>query len=381
MEALVSLQAAEPLFADGVAMVVEALLLSPFFLFQVEAAVPRDAPVSSYEMASRLSYFLWQSMPDPALFGAAADGRLSTADGVQREARRMLADARVQEPLRYFSMRLLGLGEIDGLTKDAKLFPAFPGLLASMKEETNRFVDHVYSSGQTLTTWLAAPDSFMDKNLATHYGAAGHAGTGWQRLSFPAAQPRAGVLTHASFLATHATPTDSHLISRGATVVNDILCLHIDTPPGLAVEPVPDVPGMTQRQALEQHRANPVCASCHAVIDPLGFGLENYDAVGKSRTVDRAKLPLDAAGELKGTDVDGPFRGAVQLADKLSRSRVAADCMVQQWTRFATGRETRSDEALKSVQKSFVASGMNLRELLVNVAASNVLRYRAGGMQ
>lgn len=380
--ALVALQAARPTWTAGQTDVIQALLQSPYFLFHMEGAVagPKEisAPVSDYEIASRLSYLLWESMPDRALFEAAAAGKLRTREEVELHARRMVTDPKAASAVENFYTELMDLSELDFLGKPGM---AWPALRESMKKETIRFVEHLHQQGESLGTLLAAPFSFMDQTLATFYGVTyPTSGTGLQKLDYDIArQPRAGILTHAGILANKAGPVDTEPFKRGDLIAKNILCITFVPP--VMVDPVPAQPGLTRRQELEAQSNDPCGAACHPVINPLGFGLENYDAIGRYQTTDPgSKRPIDASGALVRTDVDGPFTGAAELAKKLAGSRQAADCLALQWTRFATGRETKDDGALRALQDDFSGkSGKNLRELLVSIAGSEILRHRAGG--
>ncbi len=385
---LVNLQAAEADWADGVAAVVEALLQSPFFMFQIEeaAAGPKDKafPVSGHELAARMSYFLWDSMPDQELFDAARMNKLGTTAEVEAQARRMLfgpSAAKATGAIRSFYEQLLDFEEFDAKAKDLSKFPTWPELKPLMREESMLFIDSLYQQKETLGTLLAAPFSIINQALASLYGTAPVMGTGFQKVSYDAKAPRAGVLTHASLMATKAAGTDTDPIRRGALLANHVLCLDIRLPPGQQIDPPVQQASLTRRQELEMHRRlDTSCAACHMIIDPLGFGFENYDALGKYRTTDpAANQPIDASGDLAGTDINGPFNGAVELVQRMARSKVAAECMALQWTRLAAGRETNEDGALKDVQSRFAASGNNLSELLVIVASSEIMRHRAGG--
>jgi hypothetical protein len=364
-------------FRTAIEVVLGATLQAPAFLYRVES--PAAGPVDGWELASRLSYLFWGTMPDEALFEEAARGRLGTPAAVEVQARRLLADPRARPQLRAFVSQWLHLEDVQGLSKDVKVYPAFaPEVGPLLAEETHRFVESVFWEGDgKLRTLLTAPHSVRNGRLAQFYGEPGPTGT-FARAALDPTR-RAGLLTQASFLASHAKPNDSSPIMRGTFVRHQLLCEHLPDPPDNVVitVPAPD-PRLTTRERFAQHASDPACAGCHALIDPVGLGFEHYDGVGRFRTSENGR-PVDARGALHGTDVPGPFEGAIELGAKLAGSGQVRGCAVKLWFRFAHGRtETEADGcALAELGRAFDASDGDLRELLVLLTRSPAFLQRS----
>ncbi|MCC7535361.1 MAG: DUF1592 domain-containing protein [Deltaproteobacteria bacterium] len=374
-------------FATAVRLVVEAVLQTPSFLYRQELGAGEVSGtggtmlrLSGYEVASRLSYFLWQSMPDDDLFAAAAANELTTPAQIEPHVRRMLEDDRAREAVRDFNAQWLELEALDSVTKDPDVYPEFDATLASsMRAETERFLDHVVWEGdRTLRTVLTGNFTFVDGPLAELYGLDAPAGGGLVRVALDAGE-RSGILTHASLLSTHAKTNQSSPIHRGKFVRERLLCQALPAPPpGLMVVAPDPAPGLTTRQRFAEHSSNEDCATCHRLMDPIGFGFERYDGIGRFRTTDQG-LPVDDSGEiLGGTDVDGPFRGAPELAQRLAESTQVSECFATQWTRFAIGRADgpADDCVLADVAERFDTAGGDIRELIVAVATSDAFLYR-----
>jgi hypothetical protein len=369
----------------GARAVVAAVLVAPQFLYHFESGgqesgTPGVKKLAPFELAARLGSFLWASLPDSELLDAAAGGRLSTREQVQAQAERMLKDPRARAATNVFYERWFGLHELDNANKDPQLFPEFTQeLREAMREETVRFVNHVVWEGDgKLATLLSAPFSFVDARLAALYGVAAPSGQGLQRASLNPAE-RAGIVTHPSMLAGYSPMVDSSPFKRGAWVRTRILCQELAVPPN----DIPELPapkeGVSNRERAEQHTQAAACNACHQLIDGLGFGFEQYDAIGRVRTMDRG-LPVDTSGEVTFTaDIDGKFNGGAELAQRLARSEQVRDCAPTQWLRYAMSRPEASEDAcsLQQVKRSFATSGGNLKELLVALTQSDAfLHYR-----
>ncbi len=375
-------------FTNGVRSVVEAVLQSAPFLYRVEfgdatgvvaTSTPPVVPLTAYEMASRLSYFLWDSMPDDALLTAADAGQLTTADQIAAQVGRMLADAKAKPAVEQFYGQWLTLDDVASIAKDPTTYPEFtPTLQAAMRAETLAFVDWVmWQSDGRLSTLLTSPTSFVNAELAAVYGVAGVTGAALQQVQLDPAQ-RSGLLTQLSLMTLLGKPDRSSPVLRGKFVRERLLCQTIAPPPAnIVITPPPIKPGVTTREMFSMHSQVEPCKSCHALMDPIGFGFENYDGVGKWRAVDEGQ-PVDASGTLSSTDVDGLFDGAVGLAAKLAQSREVSDCMVTEWFRYAFGRgETAADGcSLDSMRRAFAASNLDVRALLVAVTETDAFRYR-----
>lgn len=375
-------------FAEGVRMVVQTILMSPSFLYHVELdASPQAAgamvELDSYQLASRLSFFLWTSVPDDALMKAAAAG-LGEPTAVRAQVDRMLKDPRARDAIASFHAQWLDLSKLAGLGKDPARYPQFsPALRDAMQAETLAFVDSVVREGDgRLETLLTAPYSVLDGPLFSLYGVTRPAGTtGPVRVDLPPSQ-RAGLLTQASFLATHAHEGQSSPVARGVAVLRNVMCVAMpDPPPNVDNVPPDPKPGATTRERFAAHETIASCAVCHKSIDGIGMGFEAYDGVGAFRTTDEGKA-VDATGTIVGApEIAGPFDGAVQLAGKLAGSKQVQQCVARQWFRFALGRlENASDGcSLQATFDAFEASRHDVRALLAAIATSDAFRYRKVG--
>jgi hypothetical protein len=367
-------------FEAGVRFVIETALQSPYFLYHVELT-PEDAEglarLDGYTLASRLSYFLWQSMPDDALFEAAALGKLDSVGGLRAEAERLLEDDRAADAIADFHLQWLGLRALEQLEKDPTLFPTFDDAMrAAMRLETTRFTDHVVRrGGGTLASLFTSSESFPSGSLAALYGSSE---AGADPVALDPAE-RGGLLTQASLLATHAHPDQTSPVHRGVLVRERILCQDLPPPPENVnnVAPEPD-PNLTTRERFAVHTEDPTCAQCHKLIDGIGFAFERYDALGAYRATENGK-PVDDSGMLIATDdVDGEIHGALELGELLAKSETVHRCVVRQWFRFAFGRMEDEQDAsqLDAIDDSFAASSQDLRQLLVDIVTSDAFAYR-----
>ncbi|MGE0789953.1 MAG: DUF1592 domain-containing protein [Sandaracinaceae bacterium] len=367
-------------FASGVELAASGMFAAPWFLYHVEARTDDVAGAivtrTGFELASRMSYLLWGSMPDDALLDAAEAGRLATAEDAAREARRMVDDARAREGVLAFFDGWLELDRIDGIQRDTERYPAAtPELARSLHGSTEAFVEWAFWEGGTFEDLFRSDRVFADARMRALYGgeASGDAFEPFQ------AEERRGLLTQPGLLALHALHDQSSPIQRGVFVRTQILCQPLQSPPmNVNVRIPPPEPGLSTRERFAAHTADPGCASCHRLIDPIGFSFERYDAIGAYRTMEDG-IAIDATGELTGTyDADGPIDGAVELADRLAGSEEVMGCYVEQWARYALARPIAEDErcALADLQRMFTDSGGDLRELLVSLAASPLVMER-----
>lgn len=368
----------------SIKVMLEAILISPHFLFRPEFGRPSSdgaaAQLAPYELATRLSYLVWSSTPDDALLDAAEKGELSTREQVAAQARRLLADPRAHPALEAFFAQWLDLEATEKAAKSVAAYPEFDDALRqSMVEETRRFVSHVLWNGEhSLETLLSAPYSFVDARLAKLYGVAAPA-SGFAKVSLDPAL-RAGVLTQASVLSGHAKPDQSSPIKRGEFVRVRLLCDELPPPPpNVPLLPAID-PNKSTRERFAEHTATPACAGCHRLIDGIGFGFEAYDGIGRHRTIDGGKTVDESGNVIEAGDVDGKFTGAVELAKRLATSSEVRNCAATQWFRFASARhETAADGcAVGSLQKAFSASNGDLRELVIAFTQTDAfMRYGA----
>jgi len=310
-------------FDEGLTSAVQAILVSPDFLFRVERGEPRlvtsrtrtGAPaalgvkLTQHELASRLSYFLWASMPDAALSAAADRGVLRQPLVLGAQVTRMLADPRSATLGEHFAGQWLQVRALESASPDREKFPDFDHYLrTSMRRETEMFVAAIVREDRSILDFLDGKFTFLNERLARHYGIDGVSGTDFRRVALPVDGVRGGVITQASVLTVSSYATRTSPVLRGRWILDNILA----APPP---EPPPDIPNLDDkgvgtatsvRQQLEQHRADPTCASCHKRMDPLGFGLENFDAIGAWRTAD-GQVPIDSSGTLPdGRTFTGP---------------------------------------------------------------------------
>ncbi len=321
-------------------LAVAALLVSPSFLFRMEMDPDPGAvrDLNDFELATRLSYFLWSSMPDDELFAAAARGELHTEKQLVQQARRMLKDDRVEALVENFAGQWLQLRGLEEVSPSQKKFPTFDNQLReAMLRETELFFRTIVSDNRSILDFLDADYTYVNDRLAKHYGISGVSGPEFKRVSLEGGR-RGGLLGQASILTVTSDPTRTSPVKRGKWILENLF----DAPPP---EAPPDVPQLADgdsaqltgslREQMEKHRADPACASCHKMMDPLGFGLENYDAIGAWRDRD-GTVEIDATGELpSGQTFDGPHelrRLLLQRQDDFRR------CLSEKMLTFALGR-------------------------------------------
>jgi hypothetical protein len=351
---------------EAVASVIEVVLQSPQFLYRTEAPIDNLSDgLTGYEIASRLSYAFWGDMPDQRLFDLADSGALLNPEVIQSEADRLMADPRFTEVLAEFVSDWLDLGRIRRSAKDTQRFPQWDDSLeAAVLQEVRWFLDGLLSRGQfTLNALLLDRQTYVNAALAGLYGVShpgGPSNTGWVPIVLPEAE-RAGILTQAAFLASHADGREPSPVSRGAFVRARMLCQSIVPPPNLAVDQAMTDPNASVRERLAQHRDDAACSGCHALMDPIGYGFEHFDAIGRYRTQESNGSPVDVTGAVNGVPSGGggPFEGAIELSEMLAQSEDVEACVATQWFRFAYGRdETPEDEcAVANMQYEFSRSG------------------------
>ena len=379
--------AASERFLDGARTVVEAMLQSPSFLFHMEAGP--DGKSVDYDIASRLSYLLWDTMPDKALLDAAAKGELSTPAGRESAAHRMIADPRARQALDEFFDEWLRFDRVLNSSKESRRFPEFSLEMAeSMVEETRRLLDHLVWDDRNFMELLTADYGYLSADLAALYKLPAPAGQ-FELVRFPASARRAGILGEASFLAANAGPTETSPTARGIFIREKLLCQHVPPPPPNVDTNLPEASAekpLTRRQRMSAHVENPLCASCHRLMDPIGFGLERFDAIGRLREREtilienpegnrradkKIDLDLDTRGEIAGIP-NSAFSDSKQLGGILARSPVCQECMVRQIFRYAYGRlETSSDEeTIHQLFATFRDSGFHFKDLLIGLVRS-----------
>ena len=367
-------------FETAIAAALRDVLLAPDFLFRLEFDQPgRTYQITDYELASRLSFFLWSSLPDDALLDAAAGGRLRDPKTRQAEVRRMLADRRSSALMDNFAAQWLGLRALETTVPDKQLFPEFDSALAAaFQTETRLFVSSLIRENRSVLDLLRADYTYLDERLAGHYGITGISGPGFRRVALAGNAERGGLLSQGSILllTSHATRTSPVL--RGKWILDNLLNSPPPAPPA-NVPPLDEGPAagrkLTAREQVERHRANPACASCHDRIDPLGFALENYDVIGRWRARDEGGA-IDASAKL----VDGAeFTGAHGLkAVLLGRSSQVVQATLERLLTYALGREldARDQPAVREIMRRTQPDGYRFHDLILAIVDSSPFTMR-----
>ncbi|MBI2372624.1 MAG: DUF1588 domain-containing protein [Deltaproteobacteria bacterium] len=371
---------------DGLEVVIAAVLVSPQFLYRIEASPAPSAssvePVDAFELATRVSYFVTGSLPDDELFAKAASGELLSDTVLESQVRRLFQTDSARLTFRHFQELWLGTDALARTVKDAAAFPEWsPSLRDSLRGSAAAFVEGVVFGAGTYRALLTDSGLWLDRSLAPLYGfEAPPIGDGFRRYS---ADPRerSGILTQPALLARYALPTQTSPIQRGVFVLDAILCDPVDPPPPVAIVPPDPDPRASTRERFREHTKNPACARCHERIDPVGFGFEGYDALGRFRITENGQ-PVDVSGNVVGSReaaLEGPFMGAVELADRIARSPQAAGCFATRWFRYALGRVEgpRDVCSLENAKASFLASGGRFEDLVVAIASSDAFRLKA----
>jgi len=371
-------------YSAAVELTMQAMLQSPQFLYRTDyerAATPETGavPLDSYQLASRLSYFLTGSMPDSQLFAAADAGALSSVAEIESEARRLLETDRAKAMVRDFNQQWLQLEQLSGLARDpAEGLTDAKGIGADYRESLQQFLEHVFWERGDLQSLFLSPVTFVNAKLGSVLGLPAPA-SGFE--SVDSAPGSVGLLSQPALMAMLSHSDQSGPIQRGVFVRQRLLCLDVlPPPPGLnPVPPDPD-PNLTTRARFAVHTASAACSVCHKLIDGAGFGFEHYDQFGRFRSQENG-IEIDASGEMLDTGeaaLDGPFDGVLEVSKRLAVSPRVERCLATNWYRYAMGRvETEADGcSLREVEQKFRASGGQFKELLVAVASSEAFRYR-----
>ena len=361
-------------FEEGVRLAVQAVLISPRFLFRWELDGAPDNPravrsLNEYELASRLSFFLWSSQPDDQLLRYANRGQLRKNLG--KELERMLKDAKAQSFVENFAGQWLELRNLDVYQPDKKLFPTFtPALRSDMRRETELLFSHIMGGNRSVLELLSADYSFVNARLAAHYGISDVKGESFRPVSLRGTF-RGGILGHASILTITSDPNRTSPVKRGKYVLENIL----GTPPPA---PPPDAPPLnetgkitgTLREQFVKHRQDPACASCHKVMDPIGFAFENYDAIGRYRTKDNS-LPIDASGKL---ETGEPFGNAADLRSILlnQKREYFTRCITEKMLTYALGRglEYYDKRTIDGIVARLKGNNYRFNELVQGIVSS-----------
>jgi hypothetical protein len=371
-------------FDYGVQSAVEAMLVSPDFLFRVERDPKTAAPgavyrLNDFELASRLSFFLWSSIPDDELLNLAENGRLKNPLVLQQQTRRMLDDPRSQAFVSNFGGQWLHLRNLDTITPDPDLFPGFDeGLKQSFRRETELFFESVLRENRSVFDLLDVNYTFLNQRLAEHYGVRGVYGSQFRRVALSDPN-RSGLLGQGSILTVTSYPNRTSVVQRGKWVLENLL----GAPPPPAPPDVPDLKPhgkdgrlLSMREQMDAHRANPICASCHTRMDPIGFALENYDAVGRWRTIDAGAV-IDASGKLPdGTKFSGPAELKKIL---LSEHRDEfATTVTEKLLTYGLGRglESYDAPAVREIMREAARDGYRLPTLINAIINSKPFQMR-----
>ena len=368
----------------GLQLAIQAMLVSPNFLFRVERDPnPRDPtavhPVNDFELASRLSYFLWSSMPDDTLLDLAQAGRLHDSAVLDQQVKRMLADERSAAFAANFAGQWLETRNLDFVNPDPKKFPQWdPDLRDAMKEETRLFFEYVLRENRPISDFLSANYTFLNERLAKHYDIPGVTGSEFRRVDLTTDQ-RGGILSQAGVLTVSSYPNRTSVVIRGKYVLTSIL----GTPPP---PPPPDVPPLDEaavgvnaslRDQMEHHRADPICASCHSKMDPLGFGLENYDAIGRWRTKD-GNFPVDSSGVLpNGKTFTTPAEMRAVLNSQMPQfSRT----LIERMLTYALGRGVKGydEPVLAKIETAVAAEEYRFQPMIREIVHSLPFTARRG---
>jgi hypothetical protein len=367
-------------FQEGIRLALQAILASPSFLFRIEA--DPKAQVSDIELASRLSYFLWASMPDPELMTVAKSGTLGRPPVLEAQVRRMLADPKAYNLVDNWAAQWLQLRNLGRTKPDPSRFPKIDDeLIDAMRTETSMFIEAIIKEDRSILDIIDAPFTFLNGPLARHYGISGVDGEEFQRVTLDGAQ-RSGVLTQAAILTVSSYPTRTSIPVRGKWVMENLL----GTPP----PPPPDnVPSLNEsnvgtevslRQRLEQHRRDPSCSPCHNAMDPIGFGLENYDAVGAWRTMD-GNFAIESSGTLP----DGrTFSGSRELKAILKgQSDQFVSNVTEKLLTYSLGRglERFDRPTVDAISRQVAANNYRFSSLVLEVVKSTPFRMKTLDVQ
>ena len=366
-------------FDAGIQFALERMLVDPDFLLRVHrdrSGSGNVAPLSNLELASRLSFFLWGSIPDERLLGVAERGQLTRPAVLEQQVRRMLADPRATDALVHgFAAQWLNLRRVDEVVVHPDFYPDFDdSLLDAFKQETELFVASTLNEDRSVLDLLRANYTFVNERLARHYRIPGIYGSRFRRVTFPNADQRGGLLANGALLATTSYPDRTSPVLRGKWLLDNIFGMPPPPPPpGVDTSLAETKPGTlppTIRERLAQHRRNPICATCHSAIDPLGFALENFDAIGAWRTVDESGKPVDASGTTaSGATVAGLSGLRALLLDEPDRfPRTVTEKLLA----YALGRrlEYYDRPAVRAIVRNAAAGGYRWSSLILGIVNS-----------
>jgi hypothetical protein len=373
-------------FYAGISAVLSDMLISPQFLYRMKVAEPDPAHrgqfrLDAYSRATVLSSYLWDDAPDDALLEAARNGQLLTEEGLRRQVDRMIASPSIAQGVRAFFSDMLGFDEYETLSKDAQFYPDFtPEVIEESEEQTLRtIVDHVVTQRRDYRDLFTTRKTFLTRPLAAVYGVflVDKADNGeadhWVPYTYPAGDPRAGILSQISFVALHSPSGRTSPTLRGKALRELLLCQNVPPPPGNVdfkfVTDTTNPKYRTTRARLTAHRSEPMCAGCHKLTDPIGLALENFDSDGSFRTTENG-VPIDVSGEFNGVRFDGP----VGLAQAVHDDPATTSCVAQRSFAFAAGhRPNLNDPGWQKIAQQFKDSHYDLLTLMRQIATSPLL--------
>ena len=366
-------------FEEGLGTAIQGILLSPNFIYRVErdvAAGPQ--PLNPYELATRLSYFLWSSTPDDELLERAADGTLSQPAVLEAQARRLLSDPRANALVDNFAGQLMYVRAIADTAPSIEDYPSWDvGLQGSMEDEMRLFLREVLLSDASMMAIFTADWTWADARLGEHYGIEVPALPGFHRVSLEGSK-RQGLLTMGGLLTANSYPTRSSPVKRGRWVLENLMCASPPPPPAGIADSFPDIDesGLSQREIMELHRADPVCASCHASMDPIGFSMEHFDGIGAYRDADEGGRPVASDAELPDGTAFDDVRG---LSDYLAENPQVHSCLVDKAFTYGLGRGPIQSDApyLAQIEREFAWSNYRFGELVVAITLSEPFRKRS----
>lgn len=373
-----------PAFSAGVRVVIEAMLQAPSFVYRIETserALDGVIALDSYEIAARLSYALWNTMPDAELLSAAAADRLRDPGEVTLQAQRMLQDARAQATVAHFHDQLFEVDRFAGIKPSTTLLKDAPANLGALAaEENRRFVqDLVFAQHGSYADMLTSTTTFVNAELAKLYGLPGSFGAQFVKASLDPAE-RAGLFTQIGFLALHATSVNPDPIHRGVFLARRITCTEIAAPPA-NIPPLPEPQGRTNRETIEAHTQQPgsVCSSCHTKsINPLGFPFENFDAIGRRRSTDNGH-PVNTSSEAWTGSARVPVKDGLELTRALASDRAVHECYARHWLEFTYGRPAAAQDAalIAELGARSLEDGLGVADLIVALVTSPAFLNRS----
>jgi hypothetical protein len=365
-------------YERGLQLALATVLASPQFLFLVEPEDSReDRPLSDFELASRLSYFLWSSMPDDALFREAREKTLRA--NLRTQVVRMLADPRSDQFVENFTGQWLQLRKLSGVARDRDKFPGFDdSLRQSMRTETERFFAHILRNNRSVLELIDSNYTFVNERLARHYGIEGVTGNAFRQVAL-ADRTRGGVLTQASILTLTSNPNRTSPVKRGQWILQQLL----GTPPP---PPPPEVAKLEEsqqaadaaslRERMEIHRTKPECASCHRQMDPMGFAMENFDAIGRFRTTD-GEFRIDTSGELTGGRKFADIKELKQVLATTATQKFTR-CLIESMLTYGLGRGVGAYDycTVEDIRKQLAAGNYRIHQVVFGIVESKAFQNR-----